>query len=391
MGNAQSEEEAKGTGVGGFLGLLGGLVVSIVWPPAAAIAAAIAIPVGFAAHGYGMATQIKYDNKPPEERTNKGTTGDFVGGIIQGTTFGGLFQPGVNYKDNDTRPHLHYCPTNSNPVSLREQKESKELYEKQMKEERIKQYKENLNEYMEDTFKVYKGHMSHTYIKNSYGELSKKFKKESNFQDYKLIDFTNLYHKYLRSTDNLKKFESHLDIKLLIVCLTLNKIKPILEKLSKEQDAKLKLSYSNLLSATIYGLNALENVKVFESEMSSIQYAPYANQMNESLHNYCAQMKSAFINFLGACKDACKSGRTMAKIENTIDKMYDKVAEAKAMSKPICKKYGIYIDSEKYKLNLEGKIKKIDEFVKNNKEFNTYNYHHEIYKIAEVLNELMKD
>lgn len=339
MGNAQSEEEAKGTGLGGFLGLLGGIVVSIVCPPAAAIA----IPAGFGAHAYGMATQVKYDNKPPEERTNKGTTGDFVGGIIQGTTFGGLFQVGVNYKDNDTRPNLHYCPTDSNPVALREQKESKELYEKQMKEEQSKQDKENLNKYMEDTFKVNKGHMSHTYIKNTYGELSKKFKGESNFQDYKLIDFTNLYHKYLRSTDNLKKFESHLDIKLLNVCLTLNKIKPILEKLSKEQDEKLKLSYSNLLSATVYGLNALENVKAFESEMLSIAYAPYAYQMDESLHNYCAQMGSAFINFLDACKDAYTSARKMAKIENTVDKMYDKVASATAMSKPICKKYGICI------------------------------------------------
>lgn len=382
MGNAQSDEEAKGTVVGGFLGLIGGLVVSVVCPPAAAIA----IPAGFAAHSYGMATQIKYDNKPPEERTNKGTTGDFVGGIIQGTTFGGLFQVGVNYKDNDTRPHLHYCPTNSNPVALREQKESKELYEKQMKEEQSKQDKENLNKYMEDTFKVYKGHMSHTYIKNSYSELSKKFKRESNFQDYKLTDFTNLYSKYLRSTDNLKKFESHLDIKLLNVCLTLNKIKPILEKLSKEQDAKLKQSYCNLFSANVYGLNAFENAKAFENEMSSIAYAPYAYQMDESLHNYCSQMKSAFIHFLDAYKDAYKSGRTMAKIENTVDKMYDKVAEAKAMAKPMCRKYGIYIDSEKYKLNLEGKIKKIDEFVKNNKEFNTYNYHQEIYKITEDLN-----
>jgi uncharacterized protein YktA (UPF0223 family) len=69
-------------------------------------------------------------------------------------------------------------------------------------------------------------------------------------------------------------------------------------------------------------------------------------------------MKSAFIHFLDACKDAYKSGRTIAKIENKVDKMYDKVAEAKAMAKPMCRKYGIYIDIEKYKLNLEGKIKK---------------------------------
>lgn len=342
MGNAQSDDEAKGTALDGFLGLLGGLVVSVVCPPATAIA----IPVSFAAHGYGMATQVKYDNKPPEERTNKGTTSDFVDGIIQGTTFGGLFQAGVNYKDNDTRPHLHYCPTGSNPVALPEQKESKELYEKQMKEEQAKQDKKILNKYMEDTFKVYKGHMSHSYIKNSFGELSKKFKKESNFQNYKLIDFSNLYHKYLRSTDNLKKFKSHLDIKLLNVCLTLNKIKPILEKLSKKQDEKLKLGYCNLLSATVYSLNALENVKAFESEMSSIAYAPYAYQMDESLHNYCTLHLSAFVQFLDACKDAYTSSRTMAKIENTFDKMYDKVAEANAMSKPICKKYGIYIDSK---------------------------------------------
>jgi len=384
MGNAQSDEEAKGTALGGFLGLLGGVIVSIVCPPVAAIA----IPAGFGAHAYGLSTQVKYDNKPSEEK-KEGTTGDFVGGIIMGTTFGGVIQAGVNYKDNDTRPHLHYCPTDSNPVAMREQTESKELYEKQMKEERIKQDKEKLNIYMRDAFTFYKGKMSHTYIKNTYNELYTKFNAKSNFQNYKLIDFTKLYGTYSKMKDNLKKFDIHLDIKILNVCLTLNKISPILTKLSKEKNNKFNLAYNNLLSATVYGLNALETAKAFENEMTSIAYAPYAYQMDESFHNYCSQMKSALINFIGACRDSYTSGRTIAKIKNTVDKMYDKVVEAKATSKPMCKKYSIYIDSEKYKLNLEEKIKKIDEFVRNNKDFNTYNYHDEIYKIVEDLNKLI--
>jgi len=106
-------------------------------------------------------------------------------------------------------------------------------------------------------------------------------------------------------------------------------------------------------------------------------------------NDYCAQMKSEFVHFLGTCRDSYTSGITIIKIENTVDKLYDKVAEAKAMNKPMYMKYEMYIDSEKYKLNLEKKIKKIDEFIRNNKNFNTYNYHSEIHKIVEDLNKLI--
>jgi len=34
MGNASSQEEANGTALGGFFGLLGSLVVSVICPPA---------------------------------------------------------------------------------------------------------------------------------------------------------------------------------------------------------------------------------------------------------------------------------------------------------------------------------------------------------------------
>jgi len=130
MGNATSQEEANGTGLGGFFGLIGGLVVSVVCPPLAPVA----IPAGFAAHTYGMATVVKYDNKPAELK-KQGSTGDFIGGIIQGATIGGTMQAGVNYKDNDSNPHLHYCPVNTNPVELREKQEIKEKYEKDIQQD----------------------------------------------------------------------------------------------------------------------------------------------------------------------------------------------------------------------------------------------------------------
>lgn len=57
MGNASSQEEANGTALGGFLGLLGSVVVSVICPPVAVIV----IPAGFATHTYGMATIVKYD------------------------------------------------------------------------------------------------------------------------------------------------------------------------------------------------------------------------------------------------------------------------------------------------------------------------------------------
>ena len=125
MGNAQSEEEATGSVLGGFLGLLGGLVVSVICPPLAPVA----IPAGFGAHGYGIATNVRFDNKPYEEK-KQGTTSDFVGGMVGGATCGGLFQVGANYKDGDSRPHLHYCPRDANPIAVREEREIKEKTEK---------------------------------------------------------------------------------------------------------------------------------------------------------------------------------------------------------------------------------------------------------------------
>ena len=383
MGNAQSNKEANGTAVGGFLGLLGSVFVSIMCAPVAAIA----IPVGVGAYAYGMTTLVKYDNKPHEEK-KKGTTSDFVGGLIMGTTFGGVVQVGANYKDNDNRPHIHYCPTNTNPVAMREQKESKDLYEKQMKIEQSKQDKENLNIYMRDTFMIEKSHMSHTYINYTFNELCTRVKK--NFDQHGFIHITNI-SSFLKMRINLVRFDYYLDHKIMSTINTLKLIMPIILKEKKEKKDGLYPIYNNLFSATVYAFNALECAKMFQNEMTSIAYAPYACQIDENLQNYCSQMKSALINFINACHDSYKRNRTIAKIENTVDKIYDQVAEAKAMEKPMCKKYGIYIDNEKYKLNLEGKIKKIVEFVRNNKKINTYDYHEQIYNIVKDLNELLQD
>jgi hypothetical protein len=143
MSNSQSNEEAKGKAIGGFIGLVGGMVVSIICPPLAPVA----IPVGFGAHTYGIATMVKYDNKPPELK-KEGTTGDFIGGIADTIFLGGNLKAGVDYKDNDSKPNFHICGTNINPIQIREQKETKENMNKNILLENKKQMENYMNEYM---------------------------------------------------------------------------------------------------------------------------------------------------------------------------------------------------------------------------------------------------
>lgn len=378
MGNASSHEEANGTVLGGFLGLLGSVVVSVICPPVAVIV----IPAGFATHTYGMATIVKYDNKPPELK-KQGSTGDFVGGIIGGATLGGTFQVGVNYKDNDSNPQLHYCPSNVNPIEMRKRQEEKIKLEQFKMKDKIKQDKINLNTYIADNF--HKATNTSEYIK-SYWYYYYYYQADANFNSYKLTDLSKLITTHTKYSSKLSKYNSSLHCKSIYTYLSISKLPKLIEKWKTHQNIHIKNTAKHLVKAVVYGLNAIETGTVFASESSSMQYAMYCNQMDESMKNYCCHMKDAILEMVKSVKDSYTTGRKLAIMENTINSMYDEVSKYNASKKQICAKYGTYIDSNKYKLDIKQKAEKIEEFL--NKDFNTTEYHKNIHDIIKKTVEL---
>jgi hypothetical protein len=377
MGNAQSEEESKGTGLGGFLGLVGSIVVSVVCPPAAIVA----LPAGIVSHTYGMTTMVKYEKKPAEEK-KKGNTGDFIGGIIQGTTLGGTMQAGVNYKDGDSRPHMHYCSSGSNPVTMREEKEIREKH--QNLSGRVQQDK--LNHYMETNF--HKANITFDFIKNNYWYFHYKYSAYNNFNGFKDLNFSKLNQEFQIFKTFLGKYNDSLYCKSTYVHLSISELPIIIKKWQTHQNSNIKKAGEHLVKAVVYGLNALENAKPFMDEKDSYACAMYANVMDESFKNYCCEMKNALIELLQETKKAYNTGRQLAIMENTINDMYDEVAKFNAEKEnPFSKKYEIYIDSEKYKLNIQQRADKVQEFL--DKDFNTTAYHHNIYKMVRKINEMV--
>lgn len=373
MGNASSQEEANGTGLGGFFGLIGGLVVSVVCPPLAPVA----IPAGFAAHTYGMATVVKYDNKPAELK-KQGSTGDFIGGIIQGATIGGTMQAGVNYKDTDSNLHLHYCPVNTNPVELREKQEIKEKYEKDIQQDIQKKHKEldkiNLNKYMENAFHT--SNISFDYIGQNYWYYHYKLKADINFDSYKMLNILNLSSTHSKYGKKLETFNINLYCKSVYTYLSISKLPKLIEQWKDNQSISIKKAGAHLLKAVVYGLNVIEICKDLSTEENSMVYGMYGNKMDESMKNYCCEMKNAIIELVKEVKSTYTCGRNMAILENTINKMYDEVAKYNAGKKQMCAKYGMYIDDKKYKLNIQQRAEKIEEFM--NLDINTTEYHKNI-------------
>lgn len=381
MGNAQSEEESKGTFLGGFLGLIGSLVVTVICPPAAAIA----IPAGFAAGTYGMATMVKYDHKP-HELQKKGDTGDFIGGMILGATLGGIMQTGFNYKDNDTRPHMHYCPSNSNPVTMREESEIREKYHNLPQKIHQQKEQEKLNFYMENNF--HKTNITFDFIKNSYWYFHYKFEADTNFNSFKNLEFNKLNSEFNKSKHFLGKYNTNLYCKATYVYLSISELPKIMDKWQKHQNTSIKKAGAHLVKAVVYGLNALENAKPMMDEKDSYAYAMYANQMDESFQNYCCEMKNALMEIVKESRKAYTTGRQLAIMENTINNMYDEVAKYNAETRnPLTKKYGIYIDSDKYKLTIKQKADKVEEFLNSN--FNTTTYHSNIHKMVQKVKKMI--
>ena len=161
-----------------------------------------------------------------------------------------------------------------------------------------------------------------------------------------------------------------------------------MEKWRKTQNSGMQNASKSLLKATVYALNALENAEPFIKEETSYAFAMYANEMDESFKNYCCEMKNAILQVVKEVKMVYNTGRKLAIMENTINTMYDEVAKYNASQKSICAKYGTYIDTEKYKLTIQQRADKVEEFLK--KDFNTTEYHRNIYLLIDKTAELLK-
>jgi hypothetical protein len=228
--------------------------------------------------------------------------------------------------------------------------------------------------------------ITHQYI-GDYPTLYAKYSKISNKGSYEYLRGNNRYKK------NLERFDYHMSEKTTFVSSALVNFNNVISKIYQLQDlqrTEFNRSFHHFTKAFVYGINAIDIAKNFESEASLHMYGMYAQQMDESFKNYCVLMKSAMGNFVDGIKKVYTSGRHQALIERKVDCLYDEVAKSKAKDKPMCKKYGIYMDSEKYKLNLEQKIQKIEECLNKDSRINTFNDYVEIYIMVYELKKIVQ-
>ena len=221
-------------------------------------------------------------------------------------------------------------------------------------------------------------------------------------------DYVQLHTKYSKISDkytvnyllkndtykvNLCRFNGSIGSKTILASCALVNFDRVILKIYQLQDlqrSELNQAFHHFTRASVYGINAISIAKDFSSEESSQMYGMYAQQMDESFKNYCILMKSAMRSLVDGVKKIYSSGRAQALIERSVDRLYDEVAKSKAKTKPMCKKYGIYMDSEKYKLNLEQKIPKIEEYLNKENRINTFEDHYAIDQMVQQLNELIR-
>lgn len=193
--------------------------------------------------------------------------------------------------------------------------------------------------------------------------------------------------------ENLYRFNGSIGNKTILASCALINFDRVILKIYQLQDlqrSELNQAFHHFTQASVYGINAISIAKDFSSEESSQMYGMYAQQMDESFKNYCILMRSAMRSLVDGIKKIYSSGRAQALIEHSVDRLYDEVAKSKAKTKPMCKKYGIYMDSEKYKLNLEQKIHKIEEYLNKENRINTFEDHFAINQMVQQLNKLIR-
>jgi hypothetical protein len=258
-------------------------------------------------------------------------------------------------------------------------------------QEAIKYYtqkEEKLKYYMETNF--HKPDITFDFIKNNYWYFHYKYYADTNFNQFKNLEFIILNKKFEKPINALLKYNTKLYTKSTYVYLSISDLPQIMKKWQNHQNNNIKKAGAHLVKAVVYGLNALENAQPFIDEKDSYAYAMYANQMDESFKNYCCHMKDALIELIQETKKAYNTGRQLAIMENTINDMYDEVAKFNAENKnSLTRKTGIYIDSEKYKLNIQQRANKVEEFL--NSDFNTTTYHQNIYKMVGKIKEMINN
>lgn len=401
MGNTESSMGLT------FGSVIGGLILA---PFTGGTSLGVAVAIGSGAGtaiGVSSATYNMLNNRDaPEDKKLSSFLIGAVGGVtapVGGLAYGmgaevtvGVGLAGIggigitNAGDGKIKP---YIGNQEKAVEYYTRKEEKKNEEKAIQSQIRKQEAQRLNAYVESHFQTFEPRMTHTYILSPYSILGVKYKANLNFDNYKLINLIKNLDKYNKIKNNLLNFNHNLNLKIIYTIVSIGKIENILKTLQKEQTNGFKKAYCNLFSSVVYALNAIDTAKKFEERESMIAYAPYALEMDESFKNYCAQMKSAFSNFLNELEIVNSTATQMAKIENKVNEIYDKVAEAKAMEKnPMSRKYGIWIDGEKHKLSFQERINKINQYYNESKKltFNSLNYHIKIYEMVKELDGLMK-
>jgi hypothetical protein len=137
--------------------------------------------------------------------------------------------------------------------------------------------------------------------------LAIKFKVNTNFDNYEQLSILNTV-----SIRGCSSLPDETFIKKSYTAISLYKITTILQTLQNEQSIGFKNAYCRFFEAVVYGLNALDTYKSFDSRESMMAYASKAPQMNESFKNYCLLMKSGFANFLKEAKTVISTGSKSA-------------------------------------------------------------------------------
>jgi hypothetical protein len=156
-------------------------------------------------------------------------------------------------------------------------------------------------------FQVERPVIIHINIPLSYDKLAIKFKVNTNFDNYEQLSILNTV-----SIRGCSSLPDETFIKKSYTAISLYKITTILQTLQNEQSIGFKNAYCRFFEAVVYGLNALDTYKSFDSRESMMAYASKAPQMNESFKNYCLLMKSGFANFLKEAKTVISTGHKSA-------------------------------------------------------------------------------
>lgn len=423
MGLSESKAETGGKFVGGWLGAVGGLVVGTICPPLAPAAysyAAVSYCYGTVSYVRGLLT-----NGLPE-----GEIKDFVSGSADAVFIGGKLKAGVDFKDDDNKPHLHLCDVNANPIEIREKQEYKEKTEKILIIESKKQDAIKLNSYMykwemelqninQETYNDNQWRIMNTYISSNFE------RKPSGFEDHQCIpsitylstlyfqtkhyeypefmfaptnkSFMSLYTKTNIPTELALKYTSLFSKNykcrdtLEIISNNLEFIEKSYRELRKINSEKWEKMFSSLFVASIYAMNAMSSLKDMTMDLHGTSYL---SRNDESLRHYAYRSMIAIKMCVKNFKDILKYNNKVVKLEKLQDDMYDRVSYIKARERSsMVRKYGIYFDSEKHKLNKLEKIKVVEEYLKESKtyKFNS-NLHHElILKMLKECIEIIKD